>query len=114
MADEQTARWAKVIETSDAFFYIEVTSIMKNERIRSVWEMVDMKQADPDGTRSIMMLVVYDMTAPRHQILSLKKYAGQMLGGELLSDEKNNSDEWRALKPGTAAEAISRIVAKFN
>ena len=114
MAQEEKAQWAKVIETSDAFFYIEVTSVMKNDQIRSVWEIVDMKKAGDDGARSLMMLVVYDMTAPRHRILALKKYSGQMLGGELLSDEKNESDEWRPLKPGTAAEAISRIVAKFN
>src|SRR5437773_1517511 len=111
MAHEEKAQWAKVIETSDAIFYIEVGSIMKNDRIRSVWELVDMKKAGDDGARSLRMLVVYDMTAPRHRILSLKKYSGQMLGGELLSDEKNDNDEWRALKPGTASEAISRIVA---
>ena len=100
--------WIPVVETADAVFYMS-NRIWEDGGVRGLWEVQDLKQKAPDGVMSMRVYVEFDCGKGLHRILSLARYSGPMLGGELLSDETHFS-EWRPLKPGTASASICKSV----
>ncbi len=90
--------WTRIGETADVTLYVNRNSIEKNDTIRRVWEMQDLKQPDPEGVRSRRYMNEYDCNYKMHRIGQMTSFAGPKMTGEKLAvvDEMGY---WRKIPP---------------
>lgn len=103
------AAWVKVGETDAAVHYIDAAMIRKDGNLRRVWTVQDMREANPDGIRSIRALEEYDCAQERFRYLSLTAHSRPMAGGLVIAAHELD-DTWSARPPGTKPSAIEKIV----
>jgi len=103
------AEWLKVGETGAAVHYIDTATIRRDGNLRRVWTVQDMKEADPDGIRSIRALEEYDCAEERFRYLSLTAHSAPMAGGLVIAAHELD-DDWNGRPPGTNPSAIEKIV----
>jgi hypothetical protein len=60
--------WTRIGETPDVTLYVDRQSIEKEDNIRRVWELQDLKVADADGVMSRRYLNEYDCTYKMHRL----------------------------------------------
>lgn len=90
--------WTRIGETSDVTLYVNRQSIEKDDNIRRVWEMQDLKVADADGVRSRRYLNEYDCTYKMHRLGQVTSHAGPKLTGKKLFTV-NEMGYWRKIPP---------------
>jgi hypothetical protein len=80
--------WTRIGETPEVTLYVNRQSIEKEDSIRRVWEMQDLKAADADGVMSRRYLNEYDCTYKMHRLGQVTSYAGA-----------NERGYWRKIPP---------------
>lgn len=90
--------WTRIGETPEVTLYVNRQSIQKDDNIRRVWEMQDLKAPDADGVLSRRYLNEYDCTYKMHRLGQVSSYAGAKLTGKKLF-EVNEMGYWRKIPP---------------
>ena len=90
--------WTRIGETPEVTLYVNRQSIEKEDSIRRVWEMQDLKAADADGVMSRRYLNEYDCTYKMHRLGQVSSYAGAKLTGKKLFSV-NEMGYWRKIPP---------------
>ncbi|WP_293752202.1 surface-adhesin E family protein [Limnohabitans sp. Rim8] len=90
--------WTRIGETQDLTLYVNRKSIEREDRIRRVWEMQDLKKPDAEGVRSRHYLNEYDCTYKMHRLGQMSSFAGPKLTGEKVADVKDMG-YWRKIPP---------------
>lgn len=90
--------WTRIGETEEVTLYVNRNSIDKEDSIRRVWEMQDLKAPDEQGVRSRRYLNEYDCQYKMHRLGQMTSYAGpKMTGEKLFSVEEMGY--WRKIPP---------------
>lgn len=90
--------WTRIGETPEVTLFVNRNSIEKADRIRKVWEMQDLKKADPDGVRSRRYMNEYDCEYKMHRVGQMTSYAGPRMTGEVVATVKEMG-YWRKIPP---------------
>ena len=83
-APVQAMTWTKIGETPEVVLHVNRNAVEKDDAIRRVWEMQDMKIADPDGVRSRRYMNEYDCQYKMHRISQMDSFSGPGLTGTIL------------------------------
>ena len=94
----QAQAWTRLGETDQLALYVNRNSIERDGYIRRVWELQDLKQADPDGVMSRRYRNECDCQNKMYRISQETSYAGPMLSGKKLFDI-NEEGYWRKIPP---------------
>ena len=103
------AEWVRVNESSIATYYIDPATMQKNDSLRRVWQIQDLKQKDKDGELSRRALVEYECRERQNKTLALSMHSAPMAGGKTL-DSYSDPSSWRDIVPGSSGETILGIV----
>ena len=90
--------WTRLVETQTMTFYVNRNAIEKDGDIRRIWEMQDLKAADPEGVMSRRYLNEYDCKEKMHRIGQMTSFAGPKLTGKPLF-EVADWGYWRKVPP---------------
>ncbi len=90
--------WTRIGETPEVTLYVDRQSIEKEDNIRRVWELQDLKVADADGVRSRRYLNEYDCQYKMHRLSQVTSHAGPKLTGQKLFTV-NETGYWRKIPP---------------
>jgi len=83
-ASAQAMTWTKIGETPEVVLHVNRNAVEKDDEIRRVWEMQDMKIADPDGVMSRRYMNEYDCQYKMHRISQMDSFSGPGLSGKKL------------------------------
>lgn len=90
--------WTKLVETQTMTFYVNRNAIEREGSIRRIWEMQDLKAADPEGVMSRRYLNEYDCKEKMHRIGRMTSFAGRKLSGKPVFDVPEWG-YWRKIPP---------------
>lgn len=90
--------WTRIGETPEVTLYVNRNSIEKDDTIRRVWEMQDLKTPDAEGVRSRRYLNEYDCNYKMHRIGQMTSFAGSKMTGEKIATV-NEMGYWRKIPP---------------
>ena len=100
------ADWVRFDADEGRVIYIDPATILKNDNLRRVSQMQDLKAPTPKGERSMRSLVEFDCKNLRWRALSLFIYSGPKLTGSVIFGETPTPGEWSGVSPGTLAETM--------
>ena len=80
----QAMTWTKIGETQEVVLHVNRNAVEKDDAIRRVWEMQDLKTADPDGVMSRRYMNEYDCQYKMHRISQMDSFSGPGLTGKKL------------------------------
>jgi hypothetical protein len=80
----QAMTWTKIGETPEVVLHVNRNAVEKDDSIRRVWEMQDLKIADPDGVMSRRYMNEYDCQYKMHRISQMDSFSGPGLTGKKL------------------------------
>jgi hypothetical protein len=90
--------WTRIGETAEVTLYVNRNSIERDDNIRRVWEMQDLKTPDAEGVRSRRYLNEYDCTYKMHRLSQMTSFAGPKMTGEKVAEVKDKG-YWRKIPP---------------
>jgi len=90
--------WTRLVETNTMTFYVNRNAIEKEGTIRRIWEMQDLKAADPEGVMSRRYLNEYDCKEKMHRIGQMVSFSGPKLSGKPLFSV-TEWGYWRKIPP---------------
>ena len=90
--------WTRLVETQTMTFYVNKNAIEKEGDIRRIWEMQDLKAADPEGVLSRRYLNEYDCKEKMHRIGQMTSFSGHKLTGKPVF-EVAEWGYWRKIPP---------------
>jgi len=90
--------WTRIGETADVTLYVNRNSIEKEEAVRRVWEMQDLRVADTDGVLSRRYLNEYDCNYKMHRMGQVTSYSGPKMTGQKIFTV-NEMGYWRKIPP---------------
>ena len=94
----QAMTWTRIGESESITLYVNRNAVEKEDRVRRLWEMQDLKNPDPDGVLSRRYMNEYDCEYKMHRITRMDSFSGPKLTGKKLFsiDEEGN---WRKIPP---------------
>jgi urease accessory protein UreH len=95
------AAWTRMGETEELTLFVSRNSIEKEDNIRRVWEMQDLKKPDEQGVRSRRYLNEYDCQYKMHRLGKMTSYAGPKMTGQTLF-KVDEMGYWRKIPPNGA------------
>lgn len=106
------AEWVWVwISTDGEKWYIDPQTIKKDGNLRRGWVLINEPAADKDfGSLSNRALVAFDCKGERSSVLQISYHSEPMARGRLIDSFTFKDDDWHYNAPGTAGEAILKIV----
>ena len=90
--------WTRIGETAEVTLYVNRNSIERDDNIRRVWEMQDLKAPDADGVRSRRYLNEYDCTYKMHRMGQMTSFSGPKMTGQKVATV-NEMGYWRKIPP---------------
>ena len=90
--------WTRIGETADVTLYVNRNSIEKEETVRRVWEMQDLKVADAEGVLSRRYLNEYDCFYKMHRMGQVTSFSGPKMTGQKIFTV-NEMGYWRKIPP---------------
>lgn len=102
------AEWVKISEHGNGVFYIDPTTLRKDDNLRRIWRITDLKKPF-EGAQSFRSRVEYDCKNERSKMLYFSSHSAPMAGGETLGSN-NREDEWEAVPPNTVSEDVLKFV----
>ena len=98
LAPATALAWTRIGETAEVTLYVNRNSIEREDNIRRVWEMQDLKAPDAEGVRSRRYLNEYDCTYKMHRLGQMTSFAGPKMTGEKVAEVKEMG-YWRKIPP---------------
>ena len=92
-----------------ATFYFDPDTIRKDENIRRVWQLQDLKQRGRNGEMSRRHRVEYDCKNERSKNLQASIHSEPMAGGQIIFSF-DADDIWKDIPPNTSSASMLRIV----
>lgn len=90
--------WTRIGETPEVTLYVNRNSIEKEDTVRRVWEMQDLKSPDVEGVRSRRYLNEYDCNYKMHRMGQMTSYSGPKMTGQVIATV-NEMGYWRKIPP---------------
>ncbi|WP_108286669.1 surface-adhesin E family protein [Limnohabitans sp. T6-20] len=90
--------WTRIGETPEVTLYVNRNSIEKEDNVRRVWEMQDLKTPDAEGVRSRRYLNEYDCNYKMHRIGQMTSFAGPKMSGQKIASV-DDMGYWRKIPP---------------
>jgi hypothetical protein len=90
--------WTRIGETPEVTLYVNRNSIEKDDTIRRVWEMQDLKAPDTEGVRSRRYLNEYDCQYKMHRLGQMTSFSGPKMTGQKVATV-NEMGYWRKIPP---------------
>ena len=90
--------WTRIGETPEVTLYVNRNSIEKEDTIRRVWEMQDLKTADTEGVMSRRYLNEYDCQYKMHRLGQMTSFSGPKMTGQKVATV-NEMGYWRKIPP---------------
>lgn len=90
--------WTRIGETEEVTLYVNRNSIEKDDTVRRVWEMQDLKVPDAEGVRSRRYLNEYDCNYKMHRIGQMTSFAGPKMSGQKIATV-DEMGYWRKIPP---------------
>lgn len=90
--------WTRIGETPEVTLYVNRNSIEKDDTIRRVWEMQDLKAPDAEGVRSRRYLNEYDCQYKMHRLGQMTSFSGPKMTGQKVATV-NEMGYWRKIPP---------------
>ena len=90
--------WTRIGETPEVTLYVNRNSIEKEDNVRRVWEMQDLKTPDAEGVRSRRYLNEYDCYYKMHRIGQMTSFAGPKMSGQKIASV-DDMGYWRKIPP---------------
>ena len=90
--------WTRIGETPEVTLYVNRNSIEKEDTVRRVWEMQDLKSPDVEGVRSRRYLNEYDCNYKMHRMGQMTSYSGPKMTGQIIATV-NEMGYWRKIPP---------------
>jgi len=90
--------WTRIGESEEVTLYVNRHTIEKEDSIRRVWEMQDLKKPDAQGVQSRRYLNEYDCNYKMHRLGQMTSYAGPKLTGQKLFNVEEMG-YWRKIPP---------------
>jgi hypothetical protein len=90
--------WTRIGESEELTLYVNRNSIEKENTIRRVWEMQDLKTPDAEGVRSRRYLNEYDCNYKMHRLGQMTSYAGPKMTGKKMF-AVDDMGYWRKIPP---------------
>jgi hypothetical protein len=103
------AQWELYGEVTEAFLYIDFSTVRKDGNLRKVWVLQDLKQRQKEGALSLRARVEYDCKGERYRYLSATSHSSQMAQGNVINSQTGLSD-WIDVAPRTATEDSFKLV----
>jgi hypothetical protein len=97
-ASTHAMTWTKIGETPEVALHVDRNAVEKDEAIRRVWEMQDMKIADPDGVMSRRYMNEYDCQYKMHRISQMDSFSGPSLTGKKMFTVEDPG-YWKKIPP---------------
>jgi hypothetical protein len=90
--------WTRIGESEEVTLYVNRNTIEKEDTIRRVWEMQDLKTPDAQGVRSRRYINEYDCNYKMHRLGQMTSYAGPKMTGQKLFTV-DEMGYWRKIPP---------------
>ena len=90
--------WTKLVETQTMTFYVNRNAIEHDGDVKRIWEMQDLKAADPEGVMSRRYQNEYDCKEKMHRIGRMTSFSGPRLSGKPMYDVPEWG-YWRKIPP---------------
>lgn len=90
--------WTRIGESEEVTLYVNRNTIEKEDTIRRVWEMQDLKTPDAQGVRSRRYINEYDCNYKMHRLGQMTSYAGPKMSGQKLFTV-DEMGYWRKIPP---------------
>lgn len=90
--------WTRIGETPEVTLYVNRNSIEKDDTIRRVWEMQDLKTPDTEGVMSRRYLNEYDCQYKMHRLGQMTSFSGPKMTGQKLATV-DEMGYWRKIPP---------------
>lgn len=97
-ASVQAMTWSKIGETPEVALHVNRNAVEKDNNIRRVWEMQELKTPDPDGVQSRRYMNEYDCEYKMHRISQMDSFSGPGLTGKKLFTVEDPG-YWRKIPP---------------
>lgn len=97
-ASAQAMTWTKIGESPEVVLHVNRNAIEKEDAIRRIWEMQDLKTADPDGVMSRRYMNEYDCQYKMHRISRMDSFSGPALSGKKLFSVQDPG-YWQKIPP---------------
>jgi len=94
----QPMNWTRIGETQDVTLYVNRNAVEKDDYIRRIWEMQDLKRPDGDGVLSRRYQNEYDCKHKMHRIVRMDSFSGPKLSGQRLFS-LDEPGYWRKIPP---------------
>ena len=102
------ADWVPVGDTPALSLLWDRSSRVQDDYVWRVWEIQDLKAADPEGVRSRQYVNEYDCKHRMHRIGRMESFAGPMLTGQQLF-EVEDFGYWRHI-PRRGLFALAYVI----
>ena len=90
--------WTRIGETAEVTLYVNRNSIEKEDTVRRVWEMQDLKTPDAEGVKSRRYLNEYDCNYKMHRIGQMTSFSGPKMSGQKIASV-DDMGYWRKIPP---------------
>jgi hypothetical protein len=90
--------WTRIGESEEVTLYVNRNNIEKEDTVRRVWEMQDLKKSDAQGVQSRRYLNEYDCNYKMHRLGKMTSYSGPKMTGQKLFDV-DEMGYWRKIPP---------------
>lgn len=104
-----SAEWVRYAESDSTVFYYDPVSVRTNGVFRRVWSLSDLKERDPDGELSTVILEEYDCTEKWYRQVYLSSHSENMGRGTTILRGHMPENRYY-VAPWTIADAILQIV----
>lgn len=94
----QAMTWTKIGETPEVALHVNRNAVEKDDNLRRVWEMQELKAPDPDGVLSRRYMNEYDCEYKMHRISQMDSFSGPGLTGKKLFTVEEPG-YWRKIPP---------------
>jgi len=94
----QAMTWTRIGESEAITLYVNRNAVEKEDRVRRIWEMQDLKNPDPDGVMSRRYMNEYDCEHKMHRITRMDSFSGPKLSGKKLFSV-DEEGYWRKIPP---------------
>lgn len=94
--------------SGETTFYIDRSTIRKNNLLRRIWTLSDNKTPLNQGARSGSTLMEIDCGNEKYRFLQMTAFSGQMAYGKEIV-RSNEVSDWSYIAPGTITAKIGGI-----
>ena len=103
------AEWVMYDWNDTTTYFFDPATIRKDGNMRRVWELVDSRERQKDGSMSLRLRIEYDCKNERMKFLGISVHTEPMARCTVLGTA-SESKNWTEIAPNTAPETMLKII----